>query len=91
VVEDPAVKWQAETARLRKKIQDLEDQERTLQLQVTQLTNQFFAPVSDQTSRDQAQAQLGETQSKLTAVRADLDQTKKTLDALQLQGPPAKK
>ena len=89
-VADPAVKWNAEVSRLRMKVQELEDQERTLQLQVNQLTNQFFAPVSDQSSRDQAQARLGETQNSLTSVRAELDQTKKTLDAMQLQGPPKK-
>ena len=58
------------------------------QLQVNQLTNQFFAPVADQNSKDQAQARLGEAQNRLTAVQAELDQTKKTLDAMQLQGPP---
>lgn len=88
VVADPAAKWNAEVNRLRMKIQELEDRERTLQLQVNQLTNQIFAPVTDQNSRDQAQARLGEAQNSLTAVRAELDQTKKTLDAMQLQGPP---
>lgn len=85
---DPAAKWNAEANRLRAKIQELQDQERAVQLQINQLTNQFFAPVSDQNSRDQAQARLSETQNKLTAVRAELDQTKKALDAMQLQGPP---
>ncbi len=88
LVADPAAKWNAEVNRLRAKVQELQDQERSLQLQVNQLTNQFFAPVSDQSSRDQAQARLGETQNKLTAVRAELDQTKKALDAMQVQGPP---
>jgi outer membrane protein TolC len=74
--------------KLRVKVQELQDQERALQLQVNQLTSQFLAPVSDQTSRDQAQARIGETQNRLTAVRAELDQAKKTLDAMQLQGPP---
>ena len=85
---DPAAKWNDEIAMLRVKAQELQDQERALQLQVNQLTNQIFAPVSDQTSRDQAQGRLGETQNRLMAVRAELDQTKKTLDAMQLQGPP---
>ena len=89
-VVDPVAKWNGEVNRLRTKIPQLEDQERALQLQVNQLTNQLFAPVSDQSSRDQAQAGLGETQNKLTAVRAELDQTKKALDAMQVQGPPKK-
>lgn len=81
-------KWNEEVNRLRTKIQGLEDQERSLQLQVNQLTKQFFAPVSDQSSQNQAQASLGETQNKLTAVRAELDETKKALAAMQVQGPP---
>jgi hypothetical protein len=85
---DPVAKWNGEMGKLRAKIQDLVDQERSLQLQVNQLTNQFFAPVSDQASRDQAQASLGQTQNRLMAVRAELEQSKKTLDAMQLQGPP---
>jgi len=87
---DPAAARAAEIARLRAKIPELEDQERLLQLQVNQFTNQMLAPVSDQNAKDQAQAQLGTTQDKLTAVRAELDQTKKTLDSLEAQGPPPK-
>jgi len=85
---DPVKDWTERAEKLRKKIQDLQDEETTLQLQVNQLTNQFFAPVADQNSKDQAQARLGEAQNRLTAVQAELDQTKKTLDAMQLQGPP---
>jgi hypothetical protein len=88
VAADPTAKWNEEVSKLRAKIQGLEDQERTLQLLVNQLTNQFFAPVTDQNSKDQAQARLGEAQNNLTAVRAELDLTKRTLDAMQLQGPP---
>ena len=88
VIADPTAKWNEEVNRLRAKIQELEDQERALQLQVNQLTNQFFAPVTDQNSKDQAQARLGETQNRLTAVRTELDETKRALDAMQLQGPP---
>jgi hypothetical protein len=85
---DPRIKWNDDLAKLRAKVQELEDRERTLQLQVNQLTNQFFAPVSDQNSKDLAQARLGETQNSLMAVRTELEQTRKTLADMQIQGPP---
>ena len=87
-VVDATARWNEEMNRARGKVQELQRQEVSLQLQINQLTNQFFAPVSDQASRDQAQARLGETQNQLTAVRVELDKAKKTLDAMQLQGPP---
>jgi len=48
----------------------------------------MLAPVSDQNAKDEAQTQIGATQSKLNAVRGELDLTKKTLDEMQAQGPP---
>ena len=87
-VVNPTARWNEEMNRARERVQELEGQEAALQLQINQLTNQFFAPVSDQSSRDQAQARLGETQNQLMAVRVELNKAKKTLDALQLQGPP---
>ena len=85
---DPAAKWNEEMGKIRARVRDLQDQEQALQLQVNQLTSQFLAPVSDQASKDQAQSRLGDTQNRLTAVRAELDQARKTLDSMQLQGPP---
>ena len=85
---DPAATYNAELDKLRARIRELQDQETSLQLQVNQLTNQIFAPITDQASKDQAQARLGEVQQRLTSTRVELDQTRKTLDALQLQGPP---
>jgi hypothetical protein len=85
---DPAVVRAAEIEKLRAKIAQLEDQERALQLQVTQFTNQLLAPVTDQNAKDEAQTQIGATQNKLNAVRAELDLTKKTLEELLYQGPP---
>jgi type IV secretory pathway VirB10-like protein len=87
-VVDATARWNEEMNQARGKVQELQRQEAALQLQINQLTNQFFAPVSDQSSRDQAQARLGETQNQLMAVRVELDKAKKTLDSLQLQGPP---
>jgi type IV secretory pathway VirB10-like protein len=85
---DPAAQRVAEMEKLRARIPELEDQERTLQLQVNEFTNQMLAPISDQNAKDEAQTKIGAAQSKLNAVRAELDLTKKTLDELQAQGPP---
>jgi hypothetical protein len=85
---DPAALRAAEIAKLQAKIAQLEDEERALQLQVTQFTNQLLAPVTDQNAKDEAQTQIGATQNKLNAVRAELDLTKKTLEEKQSQGPP---
>jgi hypothetical protein len=87
---NPATQRNGEIAKLQAKIPELENQERTLQLQVNQLTNQLMAPVSDQNANNEAQTQIGVAQSKLTAVRAELDLTKKTLDAMQSQSSAAK-
>jgi hypothetical protein len=84
---DPAALRAAEIAKLQAKIAHLEDEERALQLQVTQFTNQLLAPVTDQNAKDEAQTQIGATQNKLNAVRAELDLTKKTLEEMQSQGP----
>ena len=85
---DAIALWNEEMNRARRKVQELQDQEAALQLQINQLTNEFFAPVSDQSSKDQAQARLGATQNQLMAVRVELDNAKNTLATLQLQGPP---
>jgi hypothetical protein len=85
---DPAKEWNDQLDKLRLRILELQNEETALQLRVNQLTNEIFAPVSDQASRDQAQAALGETQLRLTAVRTELEQTRKTLDDMNIQGPP---
>jgi hypothetical protein len=85
---DPAALRAAEISKLQGKIAQLEDEERALQLQVTQFTNQLLAPVTDQNAKDEAQTQIGATQNRLNAVRAELDLTKKTLEEKQSQGPP---
>lgn len=84
---DPAAAWNAELDKLRARIRQLQDQETALQLQVNQLNNQIFAAVVDPAAQKQAQTRLGTTQQQLAATRTELDQTKKTLDGLQLQGP----
>jgi hypothetical protein len=84
---DPSAQRIAEMEKLRARIPELEDQERTLQLQVNEFTNQMLAPISDQSAKDEAQTKIGAAQSKLNAVRAELDLTKKTLDEMQAPGP----
>lgn len=74
----------------RAKVRQLQDQETTLQLQLNQLTAQLTAPISDQFTKNQVQARMGETQNQLNATRAELEQSKKALEALTLQGPPKK-
>jgi hypothetical protein len=85
---DPVKEWNARADQVRRRVQELQDQETALQLQLNQITNQVFAPVIDQATKDQAQARLGEIQNQLTATRAELDQTKRTLDSMVQQGPP---
>jgi hypothetical protein len=87
---DPAKEWNAQVDKFRTKIQALQDEEAATQLRINQLNNQIYAPVVDQAAKDQALAQVADAQQKLGAVRLELDQTRKTLEALQLQGPPKK-
>jgi hypothetical protein len=85
---DAVKDWNERADKTRKRVQELQDQETGLQLQINQLTNQLFAPVIDQETKNQTQTRLGEIQNQLTATRAELDQTKRTLDAMNQQGPP---
>jgi hypothetical protein len=86
---DPARIHADELNLLRSKVAGLQDQETALLLKQNDLTNQVYATVIDQTTKDQAQAQLGDVQKQLAAVRLDLEESKKMLDALELQSPPA--
>jgi len=87
---DPVQVWNNQVNQLRTKFRALQDQEMALLLQQNQATNQVYAPVTDPATQERALAQLGQVQQSLAAVRKDLDETKKMLDALQLQGPPKK-
>jgi hypothetical protein len=87
---DPTKEWNDQVQKLRARIESLQGEETAIQLQINNLNNQIFATVIDQPTKDQAFAQVAEARQKLTAVRSDLDQTRKTLEALQLQGPPKK-
>ena len=88
--DDPVLKWNEEVAKLRSKIRQLQDEETALRLQLNQANNQFFAPVTDEATRAQAQARIADIQSKLAATRQDMDETRKKLQAMEAQGPPKK-
>jgi hypothetical protein len=86
---DPVQLWNNQLNQLRAKIRTLQDLEMALMLQENQATNQVYAPVTDPATQQRAFGQLGDIQQKLASVRKDLDEAKKSLDAMQLQGPPA--
>jgi len=87
---DPIQIWNSELDKLRARIRALQDQETALQLQQNEIRNQVYAPVTDPATQEQAQARLGQNQQQLAAVRTDLDQARKSLDDMLLQGPPKK-
>jgi hypothetical protein len=86
---DPVQIWNNQLNQLRAKIRTLQDLEMALMLQENQATNQVYAPVTDPATQQRAFAQLGDIQQKLVSVRKDLENAKRQLDAMQLQGPPA--
>ena len=85
---DPVKEYNDQLQKLRAKISSLQDQETATQLQINDLNNQIYAPVVDQATKDQAMAVLGEARGNLAAIRLELDQTRKNVEELQLQGPP---
>jgi hypothetical protein len=84
---DPVAEFNAQLEKVRQRFRDLQDQEASLQLQVSQATNEVFAPITDPDTQQRAQSRLGEIQQRLTGVRQELEQTRKALDTLQAQGP----
>jgi flagellar biosynthesis GTPase FlhF len=87
---DPVQVWNNQAEQLRAKIRNLQDQELALLLQQNQVRNQVYAPVIDPATQDRLRAQLGEIDNQLVTVIKDIDDTKKALDAMLLQGPPKK-
>jgi hypothetical protein len=87
---DPVQVWNNQIDQVRTRIRALQDQEMSLQLQQNQATNEVYAPVTDPATQQAAVGKLGQIQQQLADVRKSLDEAKKTLDALQLQGPPKK-
>jgi len=87
---DPVQAWNAQLDQLRVKIRALQDQEMALLLQQNQVTNQVYAPVTDPATQQKSLAQLGEIQGRVAALRKELEDSRRSLDALQLQGPAKK-
>jgi hypothetical protein len=87
---DPVQAWNAQLDQLRVKIRALQDQEMALLLQQNQVTNQVYAPVTDPATQQKSLAQLGEIQGRVAALRKELEDARRSLDALQLQGPAKK-
>jgi hypothetical protein len=85
---DPVKEYNDQLPKLRAKMLSLQDEETATQLRISELNNQIYAPVVDQATKDQAMAELADARQKLAAARLELDETRKTLEALQLQGPP---
>jgi len=79
--------WTAQYDKTRARIRELQDQETALQLQANDLTNRFYAPVTDQAARTQAQVSLMEVQNKLIDVRRELAQQRLALQRLEAQAP----
>jgi hypothetical protein len=87
---DPLKLWTAQMDQARARVQALQDQETQLLLQLNQANNLVYAPVTDPGAQQLALTQVGEIQQKLLAVRRDLDNARRALDALQLQAPTKK-
>jgi hypothetical protein len=87
---DPVQAWNNQLDQLRTRIRSLQDQELAVQLQLNQANNQVYAPVTDPATQQKALALVGQIQQQLATVRRDLEEARRTLDAMQLQGPPKK-
>jgi len=85
---DPAAE---EMQKLRIRVRTLEDQETSLKLLINEVTNQIYAPLTDQTSHNEALTKLGETQAKLADVQKELAQVRSNLQQLEIQANAAKK
>jgi hypothetical protein len=78
---DPAAE---EMQRLRVRVRALEDQETSLKLQISDTTNQVYAPLSDSATHNEALTRLGETQAKLSDVQKELAQARSNLQQLEI-------
>jgi len=87
---DPTQAFNAEVQKVRAHIRELQDRETALVLQESEFRNQFYAPVTSQGARSEAQNSLAATQAKLTDVRKELEETRTKLRQMEAQGPPKK-
>src|ERR1051326_1073874 len=85
---DPVREYNDQVDKLRAKIRSLQDEEAATQLRLSEFNNQVYAPVVDQAAKDDALAVVAAAQMKLADIRKELADTRKTLEALETQGPP---
>jgi hypothetical protein len=78
---DPAAE---EMQKLRIRVRALGDQETSLKLQISDATNQIYAPQMDSATRNEALTRLGETQVKLSDVQKELAQARANLQQLEI-------
>jgi hypothetical protein len=79
-----------EMQKLRIRVRALEDQETSLKLQIVETTNQVYAPLTDQTTHNEALTRLGEVQVKLADVQKTLASTRSDLQQMEIQAAAKK-
>ena len=85
---DPVKEYNDRLDKLRTKIRSLQDEETATQLRINEFNNQVYAPVVDQSAKDQALTLVTAEQQKLSDIRMELDATRKEIEAMEAQGPP---
>jgi hypothetical protein len=79
-----------EMQKLRIRVRALEDQETSLKLQISDTTNQIYAPLSDAATHNEALTRLAETQAKLADVQKELAQDRANLQQLEIKSAAKK-
>jgi chromosome segregation ATPase len=74
-----------EMQKLRIRVRALEDQETSLKLQISDITNQVYAPQSDAATHNDALTRLAESQAKLADVQKELTQDRSNLQQLEIK------
>jgi hypothetical protein len=88
-VEDEALKrYNEELSRARAHVIELQDRQLALQLHFQDLKNTFLAPVTDPSARDNAQAQMTDTQVQIQENLRELAEAQRQVEVLVAQGPP---
>lgn len=72
----------------RTKVRELADRYASLQIQVSEYTDQFFAPVTDANSQQAAMNKLGDAQRKMDDTGRELAEAQSKLREMEIQGPP---
>jgi len=79
-----------EMQKVRIRVRALEDQETSLKLQISDTTNQIYAPLSDAATHNEALARLAETQTKLADVQKELAENRANLQQLEIKSAARK-